>query len=136
MIYTTNETANYLTRVTNGEHVVYADTTFEKGGKDRGFRPHELLEAALASCMNMAVRMRAAQYGIPLSRLSVKVALNRENADEATFEYQIELPENLTDNQKELLLTASENCPVRRTLSMPLCFIPNRILDGTMTEQL
>ena len=39
-----------------------SDNTPDKGGKGAGFRPHELLEAALACCMNMSVRMYAESH--------------------------------------------------------------------------
>jgi hypothetical protein len=47
----------YLTSFTNGVHRGSADNAADKGGQGNGFRPHELLEAALASCMNMWLRM-------------------------------------------------------------------------------
>jgi putative redox protein len=50
----------------NGQHHTAADNTPEKGGQGAGFRPHELLEAALASCTNIRLRMYADNYRIHL----------------------------------------------------------------------
>ena len=52
-----NELQNYLTRII--EYDVLVDTTLEKGGTGKCIRPHDLLEAALAACMNIAIRMEA-----------------------------------------------------------------------------
>ena len=64
MIRANSTPENYLTTVSNGEFTLPADTTADKGGGGQGFRPHDLLEAALASCMNMSLRMAAQKAGI------------------------------------------------------------------------
>lgn len=57
MIRTDSQPAKFQAQFTNGVQVSVSDTTPDKGGGNLGFRPHELLEAALASCMNMSLRM-------------------------------------------------------------------------------
>ena len=47
MIRADSRPTNYQTEFTNGVHSSTSDTTPNKGGANRGFRPHELLEAAL-----------------------------------------------------------------------------------------
>lgn len=54
-------------------------TTPDKGGGNQGFRPHELLEAALATCMNIHLRMYAANHGIELGEVTTKVTLDRSS---------------------------------------------------------
>ena len=68
MVTTLSESHSYLTVFSNGKHTANADTTFDKGGSNLGFRPHELLEAALATCMNMHLRMYAAAMASSLGR--------------------------------------------------------------------
>lgn len=122
MIRATSRSARYATEFTNGVHRSMSDTTHDKGGADLGFRPHELLEAALATCMNMTVRMTADKHGIPLSSVSVTVSLNREKATEPVFECSVQFDGVLSEVQKSQLLLAVETCPVRNTLSQPLRF--------------
>ncbi len=122
MIQADSQSKNFLAQFTNGEHVSTSDTTPDKGGGNLGFRPHELLEAALANCMNMSVRMYAEKNAIPLSGVSVTVSLNRSNPDGALFEYGVEFRGLLSEPQKGQLLSALESCPVRNTLSKPLYF--------------
>jgi putative redox protein len=123
MIRTESLPEKYGTRFTNGEQIAFSDTTPEKGGGGQGFRPHELLEAALADCMNMTLRMQAEKRGIPLSGVSVTVMLDRTPSEGPVFQYRVDLGESLSGEDKEMLLAALENCPVRSTLSKPLRFL-------------
>ena len=123
MIKAESKSKKYETRFTNGEHVSTSDTTPDKGGANSGFRPHELLEAALANCMNMTLRMIAEKHDIPLSGVSVAVFLNRNNPEGSLFEYSVEFQGCLLESQKEQLLMTLEKCPVRTTLSKPLHFM-------------
>lgn len=120
MIRADSQPAKYQTEFTNGEHISTSDTTADKGGANRGFRPHELLEAALATCMNMTLRMAAEKYAIPLAGVSITVSLNRKEPNEPVFEYSVQFYGALSETQKSRLLSAIEKCPVRNTLSQPL----------------
>jgi putative redox protein len=122
MIHTESQPDRFLTRFTNGEQTASSDTTPDKGGGSRGFRPHELLEAALATCMNMSLRMYAQKHDIPLSGASVSVSLDRNTPEGPTFVYRIQLHGSLSDVQKSHLLSSIESCPVRTTLSKGLRF--------------
>lgn len=50
MIETESRSEPYATRFSDGVQEALADTTADKGGGGAGFRPHDLLEAALATC--------------------------------------------------------------------------------------
>lgn len=122
MIRAHSQPAKFQATFTNGEHVSGSDTTPDKGGGNRGFRPHELLEAALATCMNMTLRMAAEKHAIPLSGVSVSVSLDRSHPDGPLFECAVEFHGSLSESQQGQLLSAVENCPLPRTLSKPLHF--------------
>ena len=123
MIHTDSQPDPFLTRFTNGGVIASSDTTADKGGGSRGFRPHELLEAALATCMNISIRMYAQKHDIPLTGVSVVVSLNRDAPEGPTFVYRIQLHGTLSDVQKNRLLSSVESCPVRTTLSKGLHFM-------------
>ncbi len=114
----------YLTSFTNGQHIGSSDNTPDKGGQGAGFRPHELLEAALASCMNMWLRMYANTHQLPLEHVSATVELKRDHPGEAVFEYEIAIDGPLTSEQKSKLLGIAQTCPVRKTLAGTLSFSP------------
>ncbi len=122
MMISESQHEKYLTRFTNGMFSAYADTTKNKGGAEQGFRPHELLEAALACCMNMSLRMHAEKLSISLSEVNVHVSLNRDDPEKPTFEYGVSFGKSLSSEEKQKLLTALECSSVRSTLSKPLAF--------------
>lgn len=117
MIRARSSDVPWLTEFSNGEHQARADATPEKGGGNLGFRPHELLEAALASCMNITLRMAAAKHGIAPGEVVVTVTLNRLVPAEAVFTYSVNWDRPVTDAQRAVLIAALDACPVRNTLS-------------------
>ncbi len=120
---TKSEELKYLTRVSNGRHQLMSDTVKDYGGSHAGFRPHELLEAAFASCLNIWLRMHADKNNIPLTSVEVTTRLDGVDDPEAvTFEYHVELEGPLLEIHRRSLLEAAELCPVRRTLSKKVCF--------------
>jgi putative redox protein len=122
MICAKSQLARYQTLFSDGEHEGVADTTADKGGEHAGFRPHDLLEAALAACVNMSVRMYADHHGIPLRGVTTNVSLDRTHPDEVVFRYDLDLDGELTEEQRNRLLQASNACPVRKTLSKSIRF--------------
>jgi putative redox protein len=122
MIASFSQAERYKALFSNGKHQAYSDTTSDKGGGNNGFRPHELLEAALASCINMTIRMHADQHGIPLERVVTTVTLDRGSADKALFKLAVELEGNLTSGQRAALLEAARHSSVAKTLSRGFAF--------------
>ena len=90
----------YQTAVGNGRHEIVADAPTDKGGGSTGFGAHELLEASLAVCINMAVRMRAAEQSIPLEHVSTAVRLQRPDPDRVVFEFSLALSGPLSIEQR------------------------------------
>lgn len=131
MIRATSEAVRYLTRFSDGEHQGFADTTAEKGGQNSGFRPHGLLEAAVASCIDITLRMYAERHGIPLGPVSVAVTLDRSNPEEAVFRFELDLGGELSPEQKERLMHAAHACPVSRTLTRRIRFAAGAAEPGT-----
>jgi putative redox protein len=122
MVIAASEASPYLTRFSNSKQTASADTTAEKGGGDLGFRPHELLEAALATCMNIHLRTYASNHGIELGEVHTTVTLDRSSPLEAVFNYSVQFSGQLDDEQREKLAEIAETCPVYRTLSKKLTF--------------
>jgi putative redox protein len=122
MITTQSKEARYRVRFTDGKHQADADVLPIKGGCGAGFGPHELLEASLACCINMWIRMQADRLGIPVGPIVVNVSLKRDHPETAVFEYTVKLEGVLSENQRVTLMQAADNCPVRRTLLKKLSF--------------
>ena len=122
MIKATSERPSYQSSFTNGQDVSIADTTSDKGGSGAGFRPHELLEAALACSINMTLRKFAEKHSIPLTSVSTTVKLDQNYPEEAIFNYSLELAGSLSESDRRLLTEAARSCPVLQTLSKKLSF--------------
>jgi putative redox protein len=122
MIRADSLATRYQTQFSNGERVSVSDSSFDKGGSNQGFRPHELLEAALASCMNISLRMYAERHAISLPNVSVLVSLDRGDPELSVFEYRLQFGGEISESSKNQILSALDKCPVRNTLSKPLQF--------------
>jgi putative redox protein len=112
----------YATIFTDGMREAACDTTLDKGGSGSGFRPHDLLEAAFACCLNISLRMLADKYKIPLREAKVSVMLNRDDPEQTIFEYAVELQGDLTAQQGRELMELAASCPVSRTISKKISF--------------
>ncbi len=122
MIKANNEQQPYKTKFTNGTVISYSDVALNKGGSGDGFRPHELLESALACCVNMSIRMYADKKSLQLKTISTTVNLDRSQPNEVCFDYNVKLDGNLSESERNDILEVARNCPVRKTLSSRITF--------------
>jgi len=81
MIISKSTVTPFLTPFSNSQHAAIADAPPEKGRKGAGFRPHELLEASFACCMNIWLRIYADEHKIELPPFDVRVSVNRKNRE-------------------------------------------------------
>lgn len=113
---------SYLNVVTNGAHELRCDIPIERGGGNAGFMPSALLEAALASCINITVRKFAANHGIKLTDAVVKVSMNRDDPNRVIMEQEVHLLGDLTEKDRKVLLQIAGQCPVKKLLTQTLSF--------------
>ncbi|HCL06704.1 MAG TPA: hypothetical protein DHW64_12415 [Chitinophagaceae bacterium] len=109
-------TTKYRVQLDNGRHLFGADEPEEKGGQDTAPAPDELLEASLASCTAITLRMYADRKQWNLEQVEVEVNLERVEG-KTVFTRNIILKGNLEEEQKERLLQIAKLCPVSKTLS-------------------
>ena len=117
MIRSTGLGIPYQTAFSNGTISAVADVPLEKGGGGLGFGPHDLLEAAYATCLTMTVQMSAAKHGFPLRGVQCEVRLDRTVPNVVTFKYALTFDGPLTAEQSAKLRDAATRCPVGKTLS-------------------
>jgi putative redox protein len=113
---------DFQVRFSDGERSAVSDTTPDHGGSGEGFRPHDLLEAALGNCIAIISRMYAKTHGIALEGVTVRVNLDRQDPAKAVFEYSVEYKGNLDTESIEKLKRAVKACPVHKTLGRQLEF--------------
>jgi putative redox protein len=107
----------YRASFTNGELTSIADMPIAKGGDGQGFGPHELIEAALATCIAITARQYAGDHQIPLVSAQCEVRIDRSNAAAVAFDYRLTMEGDLTLIQERNLRDAVSRCPVARTLT-------------------
>lgn len=117
MITATNLETHFQTAFSNGLLESVADIPVEKGGAGKGFGPHELLEAAFATCLTITAQLSAEKHGFPLTGASCEVRLDRSMPDKVTLRYALKLEGPLTAEQTAHLRAAAARCPVGKTLS-------------------
>jgi putative redox protein len=102
-------------------NTIIADEPVDKGGKDIGFSPKELLAAALAACTSATVRMYADQKKWPLDEAKIDVDLDRDDtANKTVISRKIRFIGALDTDQKKRLLAVANACPVHKILSNPV----------------
>jgi putative redox protein len=122
VITTRSQIDAFQTTFSASGHSALADAPTAKGGGGAGFGPHELLEAALATCLNMAVRMQASKLGIPISEVTTIVNLDRSDPVEAAFNYRVTIAGDISPDDRLILDVAARTCPVLSTLAKRLVF--------------
>lgn len=109
-----------------GHHLI-ADEPEDYGGDFLGPTPYQLVSAGLGACTSMTIRMYARRKGIPLDNVSVDVSHNKIHADECLnceqstgkldqFIRIISLSGDLSDDDRQRLLTIADRCPVHKSL--------------------
>ncbi len=105
----------------NGRHTLTTDEPFSLGGTDDGPAPHELLPAALASCIGTMVAMYAKKRGWDVGDAAVEVAYDNE-ASPRRFDIDVTLAGDLSSEQVRRLERVAESCPLRRALEAGFSF--------------
>ncbi len=116
MVKTTTAARSYRTTVTNGRIETIADTTKAGAGSLEGFRPHELLEAAVAACMGISARLKADELGAGPVEVATEVSLDRSEAGRAIFWGRVSVSGARTEAERAVLEDAAFHCAVSQTL--------------------
>ncbi len=99
----------------NGRHTIVTDEPEHLGGGDAGPTPHELLAAAVASCVSTMIALYAQRKGWVLDDLSVDVTYD-SGSEPRHVDVEVHLPTSLSDEQIERLRHVARTCPVVRAL--------------------
>ncbi len=122
MIISKSKAEKFSTEISNENSTILSDVTKDKGGSGKYLRPHELLCAGFASCLNITTRMILEQKNIEYENVHVEVDLDRNHTDTTNFLYNIDIIANIDEKTKEQIIELAVNCPVRKTLSKKIEF--------------
>jgi putative redox protein len=101
--------------VIDGCHRLVTDEPVEVGGDGSAPAPHELLPAALASCIATTLVMYGRTKNWHLGDVSVDVEYDHHSTPRR-FEIAIRLGAELSEEQLERLERVARTCPLRRSL--------------------
>lgn len=112
-------------------HSFVADTAIDGGGSDAGPSPHDLYDAALASCKALTVTWYANKKGLPLT--DVRVECERDATEERHGVYKLttrlHLAGDLSDAQRAELLAVAAKCPIHKLMSSVTTDITTTLAD-------
>lgn len=104
--------------VSLGEHGFLSDVPASSGGDDLGPDPHDLFDAALASCTALTVLMYAQRKGWALT--DIEVEIDRDNRDEKMGVYRLQrriaLFGTLSDEERSKLIEIADKCPIHQLM--------------------
>jgi putative redox protein len=101
--------------VIDGQHRLITDEPVDVGGDGSAPSPHELLPAALASCISTTLVMYARRKEWDLDDVVVDVEYDHRSTPR-TFHVAIDLAGDLDDAQLARLEKVARSCPLRRSI--------------------
>jgi putative redox protein len=114
--------AKYENAIEVGPHRLTADEPLSDGGGARGPQPFEYILSGLGACTNMTVRMYADRKGWKLTRVAVRLQMDKVDGPDGKGKIdrivrEIELEGELDAEQRQRLVAIAEHCPVHKFLS-------------------
>jgi putative redox protein len=119
---------SFRTEVEAGPHRFVLDEPVDAGGGGEGPTPYDMLASALGGCTAMTLHFYARREKLPLEGVDVTVTHDRQHAKDCAdcvtqagfihrFRVEIHLlGDQLTEEQRQRLLTIAGRCPVAKTL--------------------
>ena len=120
MAIATSTDVPYATTVKADGFEFVADSEREGIGGSAGMRPHDLLDASLAACIAITVRMAADVRGTKLDHVVAEVTHNDDDPLAASFECQLTLVGDLSDKERAGLVRVAHHCPIGKLLGKPI----------------
>lgn len=124
---------NFTTSIQTKNHAFIADEPASVGGSDFGPSPYEYLNAALAACTVMTLKMYAERKKWDLKEVFVYISHSRKHSDDLNVDVdkpkyldhiskKLKFVGHLTTEQQERLKEISSRCPVHRTIASDVVF--------------
>ncbi len=114
---------NFTTSIQTKKHSLLADEPESVGGDNLGASPYELLNAGLAACTAMTLKMYAERKKWDLKEVYVYLSHGKKHKDDMGnsvhldhIEKKLKLEGNLDETQKNRLKEIASKCPVHKTL--------------------
>jgi putative redox protein len=124
---------NFTTTIQTKKHSLIADEPESVGGNDFGPSPYDLLNASLAACTTMTLKMYAQRKKWDLQEVFVYITNSKKHSDDLGIETEnpgyidhmskkLKFVGNLDADQRQRLKEIASRCPVHRTLEKGAVF--------------
>jgi len=107
--------------VIDGRHRLITDEPERLGGEGSGPAPHELFPAALAACVSTTLVRYARTKEWDLGQVTVEVDYDHRSTPR-TFDVEIRLTGELSEEQLARLKKVAAACPLRRSIESGIAF--------------
>jgi putative redox protein len=101
-----------------GDHQLTTDVSVAEGGEDLGPSPHDLYDAALASCKALTVMWFARKKNIPVTHVDTRI--ERDDSEERQGIYRLSahliIHGDISDEEFHQLTVVAEKCPVHKLM--------------------
>ncbi|WP_179337101.1 bifunctional alpha/beta hydrolase/OsmC family protein [Winogradskyella ludwigii] len=124
---------NFTTSIQTKNHTLIADEPASAGGSDFGPSPYEYLNAALAACTVMTLKMYAERKQWDLQEVFVYISHSRQHSDDLNI--QVDKPKyldhiskklkfigDINEEQSQRLKEIASRCPVHKTIASEVIF--------------
>lgn len=124
---------NFTTTIQTKRHNLIADEPESVGGDDFGPSPYELLNAGLAACTVMTLKLYAARKKWDLQEVYVYISHSKKHSDDLEVETtkagyldhiskKLKFVGDLDETQKARLKEIASKCPVHKTIASEVVF--------------
>lgn len=102
-----------------GDHQLTTDVSIAEGGEDLGPSPHDLYDAALASCKALTVMWFARKKNIPVTHIDTRI--ERDDSEERQGTYRLSthliIHGDINDEEFHQLSVVAEKCPIHKLMT-------------------
>ncbi len=98
---------------------MHTDAPVDNMGKGQSFSPTDLVATALGTCILTILGIVSQRSAIPIGNATVRVTKEMTTQPPrriARLGVTVNIPQELTDEQKQRLMNAADACPVKKSL--------------------
>ena len=124
MVTATSKETNYVTEITDGEHVIYSDTIKSDNGTGDYVNPADMILAAYTACVNITLRKRMRAQGLVWDKVTVHADMNRKDPEDIKIYTKIIIEGDIPQEKKDELIANVLDCPICKVLKGGKSFFP------------
>ncbi len=115
-----------------GRHSFTVDEPEANGGEDLGLTPHDVYDSALGACKALTTLWYARRKNIPVDDIHASVERDASEERKGVYRLKVTLTftGDLTDAQRQELLTVAGKCPVHKLMTTVTTEVVTVLAEG------